>query len=321
MNYYMSYIMNPFIEACKVGNLPLVTKYIKDGIDPSMDNNQAIIEASSMDHNEVVKMLLQDPRVDPSIDSIILLNICQNGHIDTIRILLQDTRIDIHQYRNVFEDIISSGHLVIIELFLHNLKLESEDYNKIFMLLCAYNFDGLVKLLLRDPRVDPSANNNAAIKYASNNGNYHIVRTLIQDPRVDPSDNNNAAIIEASLYGRLRVVKLLLKDPRVDPSVDNYYCIRVAEMHNHRKVLYQLLIHSRTTVPYNMWDGIIKWACKNAYYNIVKLYTYLYPIDSMPDINHIIYNRIKQKRLKIGTACVKYIPLYKDLREEVLKYI
>ena len=45
----------------------------------------------------------------------------------------------------------------------------------------------LVKLLLSDPRVDPSADNNFAIKKAAENGHYKIVKLLLNDPRVDPS--------------------------------------------------------------------------------------------------------------------------------------
>lgn len=47
-------------------------------------------------------------------------------------------------------------------------------------------------------------------------GDLEIVRVLLQDPLVDPSDNenNNQAIRCAIMKGHCEVVKLLLKDSR-----------------------------------------------------------------------------------------------------------
>jgi hypothetical protein len=95
----------------------------------------------------------------------------------------------------------------------------------------------VVKLLLQDPRVDPSDGDNYAIRYASSNGYTEVVKLLLQDPRVDPSDRNNYAIQYASQYGHTEVVKTLLQDPRVDPSADNNYAIRWASYNGHTEVV------------------------------------------------------------------------------------
>ena len=42
----------------------------------------------------------------------------------------------------------------------------------------------MVKLLLQDPRVDPSDRNNGAIRLAHQNGHVEVVKLLLQDPRV-----------------------------------------------------------------------------------------------------------------------------------------
>ena len=74
--------------------------------------------------------------------------------------------------------------------------------------------------------VDPSANNNDAIRCASWNGHVEVVKLLLNDPRADPSANNNYAICLASRGGHVDVVELLLDDPRIDPSDDNNRAIR-----------------------------------------------------------------------------------------------
>jgi len=79
-------------------------------------------------------------------------------------------------------------------------------------------FTDAVKLLLSDYGVDPSAQDNDAVIYASSNEHLEIVRLLLKDDRVDPSARDNIALVCASQNGYLEIVKLLLSDDRVDPS-------------------------------------------------------------------------------------------------------
>jgi hypothetical protein len=75
--------------------------------------------------------------------------------------------------------------------------------------------EGVVKELLKDPRVDPSAKDNFAIIMASYEGYEDVVTLLLKDHRVDPSAEDNEAIRRASWKGQVNVVRLLLSDPRV----------------------------------------------------------------------------------------------------------
>src|SRR5690606_36616559 len=59
------------------------------------------------------------------------------------------------------------------------------------------------------------------LRYASREGNLEVVQELLKDIRVDPSAEDNFAIRGASSYGHLEVVRELLKDKRVDPSALN----------------------------------------------------------------------------------------------------
>lgn len=49
---------------------------------------------------------------------------------------------------------------------------------------------------------------------ASQNGHLEVIRLLLADSRVNPSANNNAAIRWASRHGYLEIVRLLESDPR-----------------------------------------------------------------------------------------------------------
>ena len=66
-------------------------------------------------------------------------------------------------------------------------------------------------MLLEDGRVDPSADDNYAIKGASQNGHVEVVKLLLEDGRADPSANDNYAIRKASKNGHAEVEELLFK--------------------------------------------------------------------------------------------------------------
>jgi ankyrin repeat protein len=59
---------------------------------------------------------------------------------------------------------------------------------------------------------------NAALRYAAENGHIEIVSLLLSDSRVDPSARDNEALKYAARKGHTEVVKLLLSDSRVEVS-------------------------------------------------------------------------------------------------------
>jgi hypothetical protein len=99
--------------------------------------------------------------------------------------------------------------------------------------------------LLDDDRVDPSADDNCAVRWAATSGHLAVVMRLLQDVRVDPSASNNFAIWVAAACGHLAVVDRLLQDVRVDPSADNNYAVRLAAQNGHLAVVDRLLEDDR----------------------------------------------------------------------------
>ena len=101
-----------------------------------------------------------------------------------------------------------------------------------FLKVCELGKVHMARVML--PGVDhPSAEDNHAIREASQNGHLEIVRLLLTDSRIDPSADDNYTIREASHNGHLEVVRLLLADPRVDPSADDNFAIREAGEYGH----------------------------------------------------------------------------------------
>ncbi|KAJ3130652.1 hypothetical protein HK100_007768 [Physocladia obscura] len=64
--------------------------------------------------------------------------------------------------------------------------------------------------------VDPSAQDEAALRYATINGNTEIVKLLLHDPRVYPSALNNKSLINALRKNHIDIALLIIQDPRCD---------------------------------------------------------------------------------------------------------
>ena len=127
-----------------------------------------------------------------------------------------------------------------------------------------------MKLLLKDERVDPSADSNYAIQWTCSNGHVEIVKLLLADERVDPSAGNNYAIREACENGHVEVVKMLLADERVDPRADNNFAIRTACINGHVEIV-KLLLPDERVDPSAYINYAIRWACANGHVEVVKM--------------------------------------------------
>lgn len=129
-----------------------------------------------------------------------------------------------------------------------------------------YNLE-IVEFLLKDPRIDPSANYNLAITNACKDGNLAIVNRLLEDPRVDPSDNQNFCLINASASGQIKIVNRLLEDPRVNPYGEP---ICVASVYGNFKIVERLMKDPRVDPSYGNNKAAIE-ALRWDYINVFKL--------------------------------------------------
>ncbi|KAI8892201.1 ankyrin repeat-containing domain protein [Globomyces pollinis-pini] len=147
------------------------------------------------------------------------------------------------------------------------------------------NYISIVEMLLSDSRVDPSASNNEAIRYAAHNGHLQVncairhaaenghlkvVELLVADSRVDPSANNNCAIQLAAQNGHLGIVKMLLAYSRVDPSANDKYALRLAVTNGHLEVVKILLADSKVD-PSGCNGDAMRKASERGYTEVLNL--------------------------------------------------
>jgi phosphoribosylformylglycinamidine (FGAM) synthase PurS component len=171
------------------GNLDaLAVLLAHPGIDPTVGTNVAIkTAASSSEYVGALHMLLADGRADPAVD-------------DNMPLLIA----------------VSSGSLVCAQALLRDRRvhLPAHDSVAIVMAVEACN-EGMVRLLLAQPSVDPQA---ALYWCLERSANESILDLLLRDPRVDVTKPNKDGLTAVQYLHRVRNATLqrrLLEDPVV----------------------------------------------------------------------------------------------------------
>ena len=224
----MSKLINKFIKAIGENDINKVKELIKT-VNPGkygkyfyedyVSETYPIILAVEKNNQEIINLLLNDPRVDPGVDeNAALQKAIQNNNLEIVNLLLNDQRVH---------------PMCLIIYAVMNNQIE------------------IVKRLLEDSRVDPSCNDNRSLNLAAQKGHIDIVNLLLDDERLRP---DNKALEIASYEHRVDVVNRLLKDPRFDPTLNNYAAIEKAAEKENTKVVSILLNDERVD-----WNKLIDY--------------------------------------------------------------
>jgi len=93
----------------------LLTNNKFTNIDPSARNNECIKTVSYGGHTEIVKLLLEDNRVNPAADDNYAVRWASyNNHTETVRLLLSDSRVDIssHPEKSFIMKVAEKGNIM-----------------------------------------------------------------------------------------------------------------------------------------------------------------------------------------------------------------
>jgi hypothetical protein len=220
-----------------------------NGIDPSAQNDQALINAVTHNEIDIVKMLLNNNKVNPNChngEPIIIA--ARSGYLEIVEILLNDSRVDpslrnsqaiincvdttnvkniilffpVKQHRIVYNRIKQNSkikHLEILKLMLKNPKINpSTQNNKTFITAVVSKNYEAVKLLLKDIRVNPFDQNFSALERC----------IILKDTKLNPCYKNNMLLINATKNYDIKLVELLLTDPRI--NLDDIYVDNTSEI-------------------------------------------------------------------------------------------
>lgn len=161
---------------------------------PEVDCNGLFREAVAAGHVGLVDLLLANPKVDPNHfawHSNCLTDAALRGHAAVVRRLLADPRVDPRALGgSAFAAAVMKGHIAVVDAMLADprtdpMESRSSSFSPL-VLACRAGMHALVNRLLQDRRVDPSADNQAAVRAAAEQGDLVALELLLSDARVDP---------------------------------------------------------------------------------------------------------------------------------------
>lgn len=217
--FILSAHRNSFIRiAAEKGDVNMVEYLLSQNIvDAGDKRNEAIINAAENGHLKTVKLLLANPKVNASArESSALLMAAKNGHLEIVKLLLKVPNINPGAADNfaIFWSA-ENCHVEIFKLLINDPRVNPNARNgDLIMVAARDDCIEIVKIILFSDRFINKSKLQNAFNKAVTEGFTEEVE-LFLDFGVDPSLNDNYAIKLASEGEYIDIVKLLLKDPRV----------------------------------------------------------------------------------------------------------
>ncbi|KAI8908459.1 hypothetical protein EDD86DRAFT_207742 [Gorgonomyces haynaldii] len=192
------------------------------------DNQAQFLKCVQYNKPEYIRRLMQSEQVNVSglahFQGFRPLVFRGERNVGIMEMLLEERRIEKRGYRPLAYAS-WHGYKQIVELLLLDSDVDpSEDDNEAMRFALANNQVDVCEILYDTTRVDPALDRNLFFCLACKEGRFELVQRLLKDKRVCPHDQNNMALYHASLLPdkqALNMCRLLLSDARVDPSSRN----------------------------------------------------------------------------------------------------
>lgn len=180
---------------------------------------------------EIIKLFLLDKRVDPSVcDNLALQQAASYGNLVLCNTLLNNEKVSLptKKHRTILEAACAEGHFDVVQCLLKDKRVDPLEKESGALWAAVVNGHiEIIKLLLTDGRANPSECE-ALVKAAKTNGlgagnQPSIVKLLLRDQRIDATARNRA-LIAASEWGDSEVINVLAADPSITLSTYKTAC-------------------------------------------------------------------------------------------------
>lgn len=208
-------------KTAEEGQTEMVQRLLADErINPARNSNFPIIMAASNGHAETVKVLLADGRANPvkknKESRSAVTEAVTYEQLEVIRVLLEDPRIS---KTNVYNLAIKKNKINVIKFMLENSYVApNANHSMAFRLAAAEGDIETVKALLALPEINPDAYGHEAFRNAAANNHVSVIDLLLNNERINPQTWDNKALCLAIKNGHVAVVKRLLQDERINPG-------------------------------------------------------------------------------------------------------
>jgi hypothetical protein len=195
---------------------------------------------------EAALLALEQGNGDPSeFNNQALFFSARDGAVELARALLGDQRVlDGRNLDHYLQTAVQGGHVEVVECFLLADVWSTRDaLQKALCLAAELNLPEVVALLLKDDRVDPTANRQEAL-IAASRCSLDCIKVFLEDGRVDLSADDSAVLLRSAQSGGT-TLDFLLQQDGVDPSADDSKALRIAAKSGQSNAVYNLLVDGR----------------------------------------------------------------------------
>lgn len=212
------------------------------------------IKACESGKADIVSLLLDDTRIRVSKIEALLINACRNGYLELVEVLLADNRSSTVNLGSLLTFVCKIGNIQLVQLLLSKGAYPSYTYNLPIREAVYENHIEIVRLLMKDKRVDPSDLNNDCIHYAIKQNKVEMASLLLEDIRVNAFANIRKLSDEMNIVVRMgytNMLELFIDDRRFSSVwiADSNFC--VACFHGYYKIVKLLLEYNVCDPTYN----------------------------------------------------------------------
>lgn len=242
--------------ACNNNNVSVVRALLEnEDSRPDFDSDWAIRTSCENGYADIVDALLKDGRCHPLTQNFICFHSAvRSGCARIVNALININAAPSSAQQAVFDPppllvAVQEGHLDVFRLLLeHDQFLVA---SSLIVSAVTQNRIEMVRILLKDARVDPTVQGSRVLQVAASDNRCEITQLLLEDKRVDVKASDCLAFREAALRGHVNIVKMLLAEPNIDPRVMNDFALRQACERGHAAVVRLLLEDGRSDPALN----------------------------------------------------------------------
>jgi hypothetical protein len=173
----------------------------------------------------------------------------KNNNLGMVKIIFKELNIKDTSFEC---DLYNISNKEIFDFVVTKNVLTFESYNQILSYNASNNLD-FFETLLFEYNLNPIFGNHTLLKSHSRDGNYEVVKILLKDSRINAAINRNESIELAISNGHKKTALLLSKNNNVIYSEDIHRALRIAFVDKMEEVCNELWQHSyvRENLKYN----------------------------------------------------------------------
>jgi hypothetical protein len=251
---------NDLLLSIKNNDVDGVKSCLEYGVDPSIDSNRSLYYTSESNAAEIFKILVQHPKVDPRIDDgdavfYFLYWGATNNYFDDLREAIQyilTTYSDFNWARdnNILEWATNNNQVLLVETLLNdpNTKFSAKSDVDIMNQAIKNNYHNVIRLFLKDGRIDPSYYNNKLLKYAIQHKSTDCIMLLLSDERVHNTINYYNIIKRLISIKSYYTIIYAIDHVRIDSNDTDYTELIQSTILNNQFSTFKALINSNKIV-------------------------------------------------------------------------